>query len=140
MAIADNKTPVFAQVGESDIAITIAAALAIGTDTPTGLELLTTAGPKGSIITRLTAIPRGTCSASCLMLFTSKDAGATKKLKDSELLPTVSVATNTAIPEILFGNYSETNPLRLGPNERLYVGNQVALAAGLVWTAERSNY
>jgi hypothetical protein len=88
----------------------------------------------------LTAIPRATVTASSLVLFLSKDSGTTQRLIDSELMAAHTVAATTAIPETYFANYSETSPLRLEAGDRLYVGSQVALAGGIVFRAEFTNY
>jgi len=102
--------------------------------------LLATAGADGAIVTRLTAIPRATVAASNLVLFLSKDGGTTQRLIDSELMAAHTVATSTAIPETVFPFYSETSPLRLEATDRLYVGSQVALAGGIVFRAEFTNF
>jgi hypothetical protein len=110
------------------------------TDTPANTVLLVTAGSDGAILTRLTAIPRATVTASSLVVFLSKDGGTTQRLLDSELMAAHTVATTTAIPETVFPFYSETAPLRLEAGDRIYVGSQVALAGGIVFRAEFTNF
>jgi hypothetical protein len=51
-----------------------------------------------------------------------------------------TVAATTAIPETAFGNISDSNPLRLEAGDSLYVGSQVALAAGIVFAAQWMDY
>jgi hypothetical protein len=102
--------------------------------------LLVTAGADGAILTRLTAIPRATVTASSLVLFISKDSGTTQRLIDSELMTAYTMATTTAVPETTFALYSEGSPLRLEAGDRLYVGSQVALASGIVFRAEFTNF
>jgi hypothetical protein len=74
------------------------------------------------------------------MVFISKDNGTTQRLLDSELMAAHTVATTTAIPETVFTLYSETTPLRLQAGDRLYVGSQVALAGGIVFRAEFTDF
>lgn len=135
-----TNTAVFAQTPRTSTAVTTAACGSITTDTPTNTALLMTAGADGCIVTRIMAIPRGTATASGLALFLSKDSGTTQRLIDSELLPAQSVSTTTAIAETSFVNYSESRPLRLEAGDRLYVGSQVALAAGVVFRAEYTDF
>jgi H+/gluconate symporter-like permease len=79
-------------------------------------------------------------TASSLVIFISKDAGTTQRLIDSELMAAHTVATTTAIPETVFPFYSEAAPLRLEAGDRIYVGSQVALAGGIVFRAEFTNF
>jgi hypothetical protein len=136
------KTPlaVFAQTPKTSTAVVTAAATNLGTDAPTGTVLLLTAGTEGAILTRLTVMPRASTTASSLLLFLSNDGGTTMRLIDSELLKITTISTSTAIEEATFGNYTESRPLRLAANDRLYVGSQVALAAGLVFKAEWADF
>ncbi|WP_219064062.1 hypothetical protein [Pseudomonas sp. UMAB-08] len=50
------------------------------------------------------------------------------------------MATTTAIPETSFSNISESTPIRLEAGDKLYVGTQVALVAGIVFKAEWMDY
>jgi hypothetical protein len=61
-------------------------------------------------------------------------------LIDSELMAAQTLATTTAIAETIFTIYTETAPLRLAAGEQLYVGNQVALASGVVFRAEYTDF
>lgn len=133
-------TAPFAQTPKTATAVAVAAVSGLATDAPTGAVLLGTAGADGAIVTRLSAMPRATCTASSLALFLSKDGGATMHLIDSELMAAHTVAATTAIPETSFGNISDSAPLRLEAGDRLYVGSQVALAAGIVFTAQWMDY
>lgn len=148
----DNYTAVFAQTPRTATAAVTAAVSSLSVDNPTGLTLLVTgaaarvdSGGKtisngGSIITRLTAMPRGTTLANSLLLYLSNDAGTTLRLIDSETLPSQTFSTSAGINETTFANYSETRPLRIGASDRLYVGVQAALAAGIVFKAEYSDF
>ncbi|MDD2898991.1 MAG: hypothetical protein PHI31_09790 [Desulfuromonadaceae bacterium] len=133
-------TAPFAQTPKTATAVTTAACASFADDTPTETALLFKAGTEGALLTRLTAIPRATVTASSLLLFLSKDDGTTFRLIDSELMSAHTVAATTAIPETTFSNYSETTPLRLMAGDSLYVGNQVALAGGVVFKAEYMEY
>lgn len=132
-------TAPFAQTPKTATAVATAAAT-VTTDAPANTVLLLTAGADGAIMTRLRAMPRATVGATSLLLFISSDAGTTKRLIDSELMPAATMSTSTQINDISFGNYNEITPLRLGANEQLYVGAQVALAAGIVFAAEYTNF
>jgi hypothetical protein len=133
-------TAPFAQTPKTATAVATAAVSGLATDAPTGAVLLGTAGAEGAIVTRLAAIPRATATASSLVLFLSKDGGTTMRLIDSELMAAHTVAATTAIPETAFGNISDSNPLRLEAGDSLYVGSQVALAAGIVFAAQWMDY
>lgn len=135
-----TNTAAFAQIPKTVDAVATAAIGSITTDAPTNTVLLMTAGANGSILTRLTAVPRGTVTASSLCLFISHDNGTTQRLKDSVTMSAQTVSTTAGILQTQFANYSETAPLRLGAGDRLYVGSQVALAAGIVFSGEYTDF
>jgi hypothetical protein len=136
--MANTFTAPFAQTPKT--ATAVVTAVATLTDTPSNTVLLVTAGSDGAILTRLTAIPRATVTASSLVLFISKDSGTTQRLIDAELMAAYTMATTTLVPETTFSLYTETTPLRLEAGDRLYVGSQVALAGGIVFRAEFTNF
>ena len=136
--MANTFTAPFAQTPKT--ATAVVTAVATLTDTPSNTVLLVTAGSDGAILTRLTAIPRATVTASSLVLFISKDGGTTQRLIDAELMAAYTMATTTLVPETTFSLYTETTPLRLEASDRLYVGSQVALAGGIVFRAEFTNF
>jgi hypothetical protein len=136
--MANTFTAPFAQTPKT--ATAVVTGVATLTDTPANTVLLVTAGSDGAILTRLTAIPRATVTASSLVLFISKDGGTTQRLIDAELMAAHTMATTTLIPETTFSLYTETTPLRLEASDRLYVGSQVALANGIVFRAEFTNF
>lgn len=138
--MAKTSTAPFAQTPKNPTAVTTAACASINGDTPTNTVLLLTAGTEGALLTSLTAMPRGTVTPSNLLLFLSTDGGTTKRLIDSELMAAHTVATTTAIPETAFGRYSDDTPLRLQASASLYVGNQVTLADGVVWSAQYTDF
>jgi hypothetical protein len=136
--MANTFTAPFAQTPKT--ATAVVTAVATLTDTPSNTVLLVTAGSDGAILTRLTAIPRATVTASSLVVFISKDNGTTQRLMDAELMAAYTMATTTLIPETTFSLYTETTPLRLEAGDRIYVGSQVALAGGIVFRAEFTNF
>lgn len=138
--MAKTFTAPFAQTPQIKTAVVTSAAASISGDTPTNTVALLTAGADGAILTRLSAIPRATVTASSLLLYTSSDSGTTKRLIDSVLMPAQTVSTTAAIASTAFTNYSETTPLRLAAGEQLYVGSQVALASGIVFKAEYTDF
>lgn len=130
-------TPPYAQTPKTSIAVATAALGGIGTDTVTGAVLVATAGADGAVVTKLTAIPRATVTASSLVLFLVKAATPTVySMIDSELMGAYTLAATTAIPETTFANISDSSPIRLEAGDKLYVGSQVALAAGIIFKSE----
>lgn len=128
----------FAQTTKISTAV-VTTAGTVNNDTPTNTILIATAGSDGALLTKLTALPRATVTASSLYLFVSKDSGTTKRLVSSSLLEAHTVAITTAIPTTDFG-YTETDTLRLEAGEELYVSTAVALADGIVMTAQTSDF
>jgi len=136
--MAKTFTAPFAQTPQTASAVVTGAATL--TDTPVNTVLLMTAGIDGAIVTNLSAIPRGTVTASSLVLFVSKDNGTTQRLKNSKLMSAYTTGTTTAVPVTAFSEYSEVTPLRLAGGDRLYVGSQVAQAAGIVFNVEYTDF
>ena len=137
--MAKTYTAPFAQTPKTS-AVVVTAAATVADDNPTNTVELMTAGAEGALVTRLTAIPRATVTAASLVLFLQKNGQTTKRLIDSELMAAHTVAATTAIPETSFGNISYSTPLRLEAGDKLYVGSQVALAAGIVFMAQWMDY
>jgi hypothetical protein len=137
--MAKTFTAPFAQTPKTGTAVCTGADT-VADDNPSNTALLVTAGSDGALVTRIWAMPRATVTATGLHLFLSKDGGTTKRLIDSELMSAHTVATTTAIPETAFANYTESLPLRLEAADRLYVGAAVALASGIVFKAEFTDF
>ena len=137
--MAKTFTAAFAQDTKIGTAVATLAGT-IDTDTPTNTVLITTAGADGALLTSLSAIPRATVTATALYLFVSNDGGTTKRLLDSALMEAHTVAATTAIPVTDFANISETTPIRLEANDELYVSSGVALADGIVFTAQTTDF
>lgn len=138
--MAMTYTAPFAQTPKTGFAICTSASSSLTTTTPTETVKIVTAGANGAILTALSAMPRATVAASCLLVWVSKDAGTTKYLIDSALMAAHTVASNTAIPATTFSTYSEDNPFRLQAADEIYVGSAVALAGGIVFEAEYTDF
>ena len=130
----------FAQKFKSNTATVTAALTGIGSSTVVGAQLLATGGDNGSLLVKLTAIPRATVTAASLVLFLVKAGAPTVyQLIDSELMAGYTLAATTAVPETVFANITWATPLVLDAGDMLYVGSQVALAAGIVFYAEQAD-
>lgn len=124
-------TAPFAQDPRTADNVIVVALQNVATDAPTGAVLLATAGANGAIVPRLGAMPRATLATAVgLILYVSRDQGATLRPKGSVTMPAVSIANTAGLPETDFPKITEQRPLRLGPNERLYVGAMVAPPSG----------
>lgn len=98
-----------------------------------------TAGADGSLVRRITALPRATVTATQLQLFRSTDNGATLHFAGSVLMPAYTMSQTTAPVVTDFGiNFAQ--PLSLKAGERLYFGMGVALAAGVAVTVEGEDF
>lgn len=137
--MAKTFTAPFAQTPKTSTAV-VTGASTTTTDSPANAVELLTAGVDGCIVTSISAIPRATVTASDLILFISKDGGTTKRLIDSALMSAYTAAATTATPVTTFTRISESSPLRLEAGDMLYVGSQVALAAGIVFKAEYTDF
>lgn len=132
-------TAPFAQTPKTSTAV-VTAAGAITGDTPTGTVLLFTAGADGAILTNVRAMPRATVTASSLMLYVSGDSGTTKRMVDSELMPAYTQATTTKTPVTTFEGITENKPIRLEAGYQIYCQSQVALAGGIVFAAQFTDF
>ena len=132
-------TAPFAQTPKTSSAVCTAAG-AITNDTPTNTVLLVTAGADGSIVTNVRAMPRATVTASSLTLYVSSDSGTTMRMIDSALMAAYTQATTTLTPVTLFADITETTPIRLGAAGRLYCQSEVALAGGIVFAAQYTDF
>ena len=85
---------------------------------PSGASLLTVAGPDGSLITHISALPQTTATATQIRLYLSKDGGTTLTLMANAVLAAVTASSSTALSPVAFtqldgGTLSETNPIAL---------------------------
>jgi hypothetical protein len=138
--MAKTFTAPFAQTPKQARAVVTAASADLAGLEPTNTVLLCKAGADGALLTRLSAVPRATVTASSLLLWTSSDDGTTKHLLDSALMAAHTVAATTAIPLTSFSRYTEDTPLRLEANMSLYVGSAVALAGGIVFNGNYTDF
>lgn len=129
MAVKGN-TARFAQNPRNFDAIMTAALGNLNTDTPTGAVLLVTAGPQGSIVPRLGAILRATLAANTGIVLFRSATGAVLRPKASVTLPAQTLTATEGLREVDFPQFSEARPLRLGPNEQLWIGSSGAPPAG----------
>lgn len=133
-------TAPFAQTVKTSTAVVTTATGSIATDAPTNTALLLTAGTEGTVVNKVSAAPRSTITDASLLLFLSKDGGTTKRLIGSVLMKGYTLAATTAIPETAFAGITSDTPIRLETGDSLYVGSQVALASGIVFTAQGMDY
>jgi hypothetical protein len=134
-------TAPFAQIPRTLSAAVTAAIGGLGTDTITGSQLLITAGANGAVVTGISAMPRATVTASSLVLFLVKAATPNVyRPIDSVLMAAYTQAVTTALPVTTFPLISDAAPLRLEAGDKIYVGSEVALAAGIVFTGRWMDY
>lgn len=137
--MAKTFTAPFAQTPKTSSAVTTLAG-AITTDTPTNTVLLVTAGADGAILTNVRAMPRATVTASSLVLYISSDTGTTKRMIDSALMAAYTQAATTLTPVTSFAGITETAPIRLAAGDQVYCQSEVALAGGIVFTAQFTEF
>ena len=103
---------------------------------PTAAVKLMDAGPNGSILDGLHAMPLATLgTASKLQLYKSTDsAGTVKSLTDSALMAAHTVAATTETPKTIFVAITEDTPKFLEPNGSMWVASAGALAGGIVFS------
>jgi len=136
--MAKTFTAPFAQTPQTGFAE--CTAVATPADDTANTILIGTAGADGALLTRLSAIPKATVTGTVLLLFISQDSGTTQHFVDAELLVAQTVDTTTAIAEYNFANISEDTPIRLKAGDELYVGITVAVAGGIGFTAEWTDF
>lgn len=137
--MAKTFTAPFAQTPKTTSAV-VTGAGTITNDTPSNTALLLTAGADGALVTRVKAMPRATVTASSLHLYLSTDGGTTMRMIDSALMAAYTQATTTQTPKTAFSDITESAPLRLEANARIYCQSEVALAGGIVFTAEYTDF
>lgn len=134
--MANTFTAPFVQKFKTTTAIATAALGGLGTSAVTGAVELAVGGPNGSVVTRVTAMPRATATASSLVLFIVK-AGAPNAyiMIDSELMTAYTQAATTATPKTVFEDVTADTYIQLDQGDKLYAGSEVALAAGITFSA-----
>lgn len=134
-------TAPFVQTPRTGTAVATAALGGLATDAVTGSALLATAGADGALVTRVTAMPRGTVTPTSLRLFVVKASAPTiYRPVDSELMAAYTNAATTATPETNFSNIALESPLRLEAGDKLYAGIEVALPAGVSFFCEWADF
>ncbi len=93
----------------------------------------------GARITKVTAIPRATVSATQMQLYVSSNGGTTLRLINTALMAAYSMAQTTQAPVTDFG-YAEVAPLILAAGESLWMASGVALTSGIVGRVEGAAY
>lgn len=126
-------------------AVPLTGAGSVADGAPANSVLLGTAGAEGGILTSLSAIPRATVTATALYVWSSTDGGTTKNLIASALMAAYTLAATTENARTPFKHadgtvISETAPLRLQANEKLYVGIGVTLASGIMFNARETDF
>ena len=110
------------------------------TDSPTNTVVIATAGANGGRLTRISAVPRATVTATQLQLYRDSDGtGTVKRLFDTALVAAYTMAQTTEAPTTDFG-YSEDNALILAAGEKVYAAIGVSVANGIAFTAEWGDY
>ena len=137
--MAKTFTAPFAQTPKTSSAVATLAGAITG-DAPTNTVLLVTAGADGAILTNVRAMPRATVTASSLTLYISSDGGTTQRMIDSALMSAYTQATTTLTPVTSFSGITETTPIRLAAADRIYCQSEVALAGGIVFTAQFTDF
>jgi hypothetical protein len=132
-------TAAFAQTPQTGSAVATLASV-VTTDAPTNTVLLGTAGADGAILTKLTAMPRATVTASGLYLFISQDSGTTKRMVDSALMAAYTWAATTDNEPTIFDAITEATAIRLEAGDEVYVSSAVALANGIVFHGEWTDF
>tara|TARA_B110000908_G_C10106783_1_gene381135 strand:- start:260 stop:673 length:414 start_codon:yes stop_codon:yes gene_type:complete len=137
--MAKTFTAAFAQTPQTGSAVATLASV-VTSDAPTNTVLIGTAGADGAILTKLTAIPRATVTASGLYLFISQDSGTTKRMVDSALMGAYTWAATTDNEPTVFDAITEASAIRLEAGDEIYVSSAVALASGIVFHAEWTDF
>jgi len=101
----------------------------------TGAVLLMTAGADGAVVYSVKAVPRASVTATHCQLYRSHDSGTTLYYINGATMGAQSLSNTAAFTVTDFG-YTESIPLRLAANERLYVGIGVTLSGGVVFDAQ----
>lgn len=128
--MAVTHKPVFAQ-SRRTVSAVATAAKNTHNDAANAVKLCD-AGPNGSLLRLLSAIPRATVTATGLQLYRSPDDGVTLILTDSALMAAHTVAATTAIPKTKFADITEETSVGFAAGETLWFGIGTALAAGIV--------
>ena len=89
-----------------------------------------------ALVTRLTANPRATVTASRLKVYICRAAAPTAPFFVRERLMGARTVNETTVGTDVDFGYTNEDPLKLGAGDLLYVATGVALAGGIVFHAE----
>ena len=110
------------------------------TDTPTNSVVIFSAGADGARVTKISSIPRATCTAMLIDIYRDGDgSGSAKRPIQRRSQAAQTIDTTTACATNDFG-YSDAAPLLLQANEKLWASMTVALAGGMVINVEGADY
>lgn len=140
--MAKTFTAPFAQTPKTGFALVTAALGTPNGNTPTGTSLIATAGTDGALLTAVSALPMNTVSATSLFLYVrrSTDGATIRNNVDNVAMPAYTWATTTATPVTKFPTVTVDTPLRLAAGDEVHVGIGVALAAGIQFKAEFTDF
>src|SRR4051812_33068841 len=96
-----------------------------------------TAGPNGAVLFSIKAVPRVTVTACQLQAYRSPD-GVVANVFNYPLMGAYTMAQPTIPPQTDF-LYGEALPLRLAPNEQIWVATGVAFAGGVAFDVTAEN-
>jgi hypothetical protein len=134
--MAKTNTAAFAQDPQTFGVVLTSAGASAGTDA----TLIFTAGAEGSLVSRLSACPQGTVTASGVTIYVEK-AGTTVKLaKFSVTVPALTYAATAKLPVLTIAEVGEQTPMRLGAGDKLYAATHVANAAGVAVVGEATDF
>ena len=88
----------------------------------------------------LLSLPRDDASASGLYLFIQKTGTSIKRVADSALMPAYTYLASTDNEPTVFDAITETTPIRLEAGDEMYIASAVALTAGIVFSAEWTDF
>ncbi|EME67919.1 hypothetical protein H261_20994 [Paramagnetospirillum caucaseum] len=136
-----TNTAAFAQGMALDACVCTAAKTTYGDGANT--VQLSAAGAQGSEYTHIAAIPRATVTATQVQLYAHDGAGyflIATALMPAHTMAQTTQATATALAHIDGTAITEFNPLRLQSGWTLHAAIGVALAGGVVVSAQRKDY
>lgn len=134
-----TSTGAFPQGQRTAVALLVAANTTYTGASIANAALLFTAGANGSLVTSVTAVPMVTVTATQLQLFIQPGGAGNLYLLDSVLMGAQTLSATASALKASFP-YSDSWPLRLGPNDKLYAGIGVALASGIAFVAQGTDF
>lgn len=108
------------------------------TTSPTNTVLLVTAGANGARLTRLAAIPLETVTANNLQAYRCTDGVGTVKYLAACATGGSDTVSGTDGPTTVDFGFSDSNPMILQANERIYVAT--GITKGYNFVAEWADY